>query len=570
MKCTGWLALVADDDAAADMDASQRSARHPAGLTVLYLTEVWERFSFYGLKALLVLFLNSGVLEPPRFERVYGCWLVTLMFGTAEGQQAVQALSSRINQAYSGSAYLTPLIGGVVADSVLGTRSTLILGGLSMAAGHACMAYEPTFLVGLLLLVVGNGAFKPTVSALLSRLYEPPGMSSLRERGFAIFFTGINVGALLAPLVCGLLQQRIGYDAGFGAAGVGMLIGLLCFFAGSHHLPSDTEGPRGSREPLLADSSAMDAEPLDGASGGGGGSCGGGGSGSSSAGGGGSGSSSGDRGHRWRRDGMPALAGICASIIPFWVAFEQWSNVVPLFARDLTDRVVLGVAWPAAWLQSVSPMLCIALMPLVTGLWAAQSRRGTEPQPCVKMAIGCALQGSAWLVMAVGSRGVSEESKVSVMLPLSAAVLLTAGQVYVGPVGLSLVSRCCPANMKSTAIGVWFLAGGVGGLIAGPVGALYSSWSRPGFFALLCLVCYADSALVALVAPKLHRAAAASIEDGESKRKREDSLYCHELGKMQMSDEHDACRVGTSSLMVHGGANACIIEPRVGVSVMKL
>ena len=521
--------------------------RHPPGLGVLYLTELWERFSFYGLKALLVLYLNAGVLEGERFQEVHGCWIVTLMFGSANaGPSAVQGLSSRINQLYSGAAYLTPLAGGLVADRILGTRPTMIIGGLAMAAGHGCMAYEPTFLVGLLLLVLGNGGFKPTISAMLSRLYEPPGPSNLRERGFAIFYTGINIGALLAPLVCGALQQKIGYDAGFGAAGIGMLVGLGCFFAGAHHLPRDggvlqsrgtqgsdspTEGPQAcsswepllppatqacsSWEPLLPTPKGINLkhsqacsswEPLLPTSKGS----------KESAGG------LATRSGKVQRDGMAALLAICVSIIPFWVSFEQWSNVVPLYARDLTERTVLRHELPAAWLQSLSPLFCIALMPLVTGLWAVQSRRGSEPQPCLKLAIGCLLQGCAWLVMAVGSVGVSERAKATLALPVVATLLLTLGQVYVGPVGLSLISRCCPAQFKSTGIGSWFLAGGLGGLIAGPVGALYSTWSRPRFFALLSAVCVADAAFLASVGPRLHRVAAATLEDGEVKRKRDD------------------------------------------------
>ena len=491
--------------------APRRSTpRHPPGLTVLYLTEVWERFSFYGLKALLVLYLNSGVLAPERFANVWGSAVVALLFGQASpSTQSVQALSSRINQCYSGAAYITPLGGGVVADRLLGTRPTLVVGGVLMALGHGCMAFEPTVLVGLLLLVLGNGCFKPTVSALLSRLYEPPAMGSLRDRGFAIFYTGINVGALLAPLVCGALQQSIGFDAGFGAAGIGMVIGLLCFFAGARHLPGDAikrppqpASTAAAGEPLLAatlDEDAPDADPCRPA----------------------------DR--QWRLESALGLVGICGSIIPFWVAFEQWSNTVPLFFRDLTDRRTLGGAEvPAAWLQSLSPLFCIGLMPLLTGLWADQGRRGVEPQPCTKMACGCALQGGAWLLMAAGSVGVSEAALAPLVLPLSATVLLTAGQLFLAPVGLSLVSRCCPPQMKSTAIGVWFLAGGLGGLIAGPVGTLYGTWSRPAFFSLLSLVCFADAALVGLCAPQLHRLAA-SFEDGESKRKRDDANGSHEV-----------------------------------------
>ena len=456
---------------------------HPAGLRTLYLTEVWERFLFYGLKSLLVLYLNSGVLQ--RLEnRVLGAAVVKALFGRTDGSASTtQALSSQINQFYSGAAYITPLVGGYVADRVLSARMTLVTGGMLMAAGHACMAYEPFFLLGLLLLVLGNGGFKPTITSILSRLYEPAVFKNLRDRGFAIFYTGINVGAVAAPLVCGALQQHIGYQAGFGAAGIGMLIGLATFFAGSAALPDDADlgqGKSSSSEPLLANVQSMP---------------------------------------RWKLEEIGALIGMCASIIPFWVCFEQWSNTVPLFFRDFTERQVLGFEIPAAWLQSFNPLGCIALMPVLTTLWAAQSRRGAEPDSCFKMAIGCVLQALAWLVMAFGSAQVDGSRKAPLALPLIATILLTSAQLYLAPVGLALISRCCPPHRKSTATGAWFLAGGVGGLLAGPVGVLYSSWPKPIFFFTLSLLCLMDAALVALMTPRLKRIATG--EDLHIKRKRE-------------------------------------------------
>ena len=475
--------------------------RHPHGLTVLYLTEVWERFSFYGLRALLVLYLNSGVLEDTRFQQVYGANLVLAIFG----RPTVQALSSQINEMYSGVAYLTPLAGGVVADHMLGTRATLIVGGLLMAAGHGCMAYERTFLVGLLLLVLGNGGFKPTITALLSRLYEQPGLAALRDRGFAIFYTGINVGALLAPLVCGALQMHIGYDAGFGAAGVGMLIGLVVFLAGSSHIPRDDgqhtmaelrrPDPHGERLLPFAQQDDGHDPPPAGAAG------------------------------TARGGTMAALLGLCALIIPYWMAFEQQANTMPLFFRDMAQRELFGgFTVPAAWLQALSPLFCVCLMPVVTALWAAQARRGTEPQPCIKMALGCMLQGASWLLVALGSISVSEQAKAPFALPVAAVVLLSAGQLYLAPVGLALVSRLAPPSMRSTAVGFWFVSGGLGGVFAGPLGALYSSWTPPAFFALLSMLCMVNGLLLATAGPALHRMAAARGGDAHAKRDDDQTL----------------------------------------------
>ena len=212
---------------------------HPKGLYVLYATELWERFSFYGMKALLVLYLNSGALSPERLPNMLGSSVVVSIFGQPTTPQQVQALSSMLNELYSGAAYLMPLAGGALADACLGARRTMLLGGVLMAAGHGCLVSEKFFLVGLVLLVLGNGGFKPNISSQLGALYEPPGPTALRDRGFAIFYTGINVGALLAPLVCGALQEASGFHAGFGVAGIGMLVGLASYLIGARWLPPE-------------------------------------------------------------------------------------------------------------------------------------------------------------------------------------------------------------------------------------------------------------------------------------------------------------------------------------------
>ena len=467
------------------------SERHPRGLAVLYLTEVWERFSFYGMKALLVLYLNDGVLSEERFSKVLGSGLVVYLFGQPEDAQQVQQLSSALNELYAGVAYLTPLAGGLIADGLLGARTTLLLGGVLMAAGHACMAFEPFFLCGLVLLVLGNGGFKPTITAMLSKLYEPPGPTALRDRGFAIFYTGINVGALLAPIICGALQQSIGYDAGFGAAGIGMVVGLLTFLAGSpwlRHPPSKAErrvsGEDGLATPLVPSggSTSPTHEPLEEPL----------------------------LPQQWSGQSMLALLGLCGCVVPFWVPFEQLSNVVPLFFRHQTDRRLFGFLLPAAWLQAANPIVCVLCMPLLTSLWARQARRGAEPSPTSKMAIGCGLQSISWLLMSLGSIGVSTEDKAPLLLPFCCTLLLTLGQLYLAPIGLALVSKSCPQHARSTAVGFWFLAGGIGGLLAGPTGALYSRIPPPAFFAMLSAISVCASLLMVSVAPRLQRWAEAS------------------------------------------------------------
>ena len=302
--------------------------------------------------------------------------------------------------------------------------------------------------------------------------------------------------------MCGVLQNRLGYDAGFGAAGIGMLIGLATFLGGaSWGRIEDTKArrrPPAAHEPAAHAHDAHDEEPLlpvvvveapprppsevelQGAHG--------------------------SARNRSIRSPMLPLLGVCALVIPFWVAYDQLANTVPLFFRERTARQLPGgYTIPAAWLQSVNPLFCITLMPVLTTLWARQARRGAEPSTIVKMALGCALQAAAWLLLAVGCVGMTEDAKAPLSLPIVTTMVLTAGQLYLAPVGLALVSRCCPPHARSTAIALWFCAGGLGSMIAGPIGGLYSRWHPSWFFALLALISGTGGALMLVAAPRLLR-----------------------------------------------------------------
>ena len=446
-------------------DALAARVRHPRGLYVLYLTELWERFSFYGMKALLVLYLNSGALSPERMPRMAGYSAIVAIWGQPQSKEEVQALSSQLNELYAGAAYLTPLAGGAISDAFCGPRATMVVGGLLMAAGHACLATELLFLIGLLLLIVGNGGFKPNISAQLAQLYDPPGPAQLRDRGFAIFYTGINVGALLAPLVCGAVQQSAGYHAGFFVAAIGLLVGLATYFAGVRYLPRDAGRRR-------ADGRRPTHDP-------------------------------------WRLSQAAALFGICTLVMPFWACHEQMGNTLPLFFQDLTDRTMPGGAVvPSAWLQSVNPLGCVVMLPLLTNLWARQAERGAELSPVAKMALGAALQAVAWAMLALGAVGATPEHKASMLLLIAAVLLLTVGELYLSPVGLAFTARCVPPHARSTAIGFWFIAMGAAGPLAGWLGTLYSAMSMPAYFSLLAAVCAADAAALCLARGRLQRSAA--------------------------------------------------------------
>src|SRR5712692_1895593 len=210
---------------------------HPRGLTFLFATEMWERFSYYGMRALLVLYMVKLLLLPGHADNVIGLAALRSLFESVSGSVDVQPLSSQIYGLYTGLVYLTPLFGGMLADRVLGQHRTILLGAALMAIGHFMMAFEPLFLFALTMLILGNGAFKPNMSAQVGSLYAPG--DRRRDRAYSIFYVGINLGAFLAPLVCGTLGQELGWHYGFTAAGVGMTIALVIYLCAMPSLPPD-------------------------------------------------------------------------------------------------------------------------------------------------------------------------------------------------------------------------------------------------------------------------------------------------------------------------------------------
>ncbi len=210
---------------------------HPPALPYLFATEMWERFSYYGMRALLTLYLVKFALQPDAASGVFGLEALRHILEAVLGPLDVQSFASQIYGSYTGLVYLTPVLGGFLADRVLGQRRTVIIGALLMALGHFMMAFEQLLLFALALLILGNGAFKPNMSAQVGELY-PPG-DPRRDRAYSIFYVGINLGAFLAPLVCGTLGERAGWQYGFGAAGVGMLIGLAIYLYAYPKLPPD-------------------------------------------------------------------------------------------------------------------------------------------------------------------------------------------------------------------------------------------------------------------------------------------------------------------------------------------
>ena len=210
---------------------------HPRGLTFLFATEMWERFSYYGMRALLVLYMTHALLLPGHTDNVFGLGALRHMLESLTGPLGPQPLSSHIYGLYTGLVYLTPLLGGFLADRLLGQHRTILLGATLMAIGHFMMAFEPLFLIALTMLILGNGAFKPNISAQVGGLYGPG--DPRRDRAYSIFYVGINLGALIAPLVCGTLGEELGWHYGFAAAGIGMTIALVVYLFALPVLPAN-------------------------------------------------------------------------------------------------------------------------------------------------------------------------------------------------------------------------------------------------------------------------------------------------------------------------------------------
>jgi POT family proton-dependent oligopeptide transporter len=434
---------------------------HPRGLTFLFLTEMWERFSYYGMRALLVLYMVKYLLHPGVAEHALGFATIKRALEFMAGPLDVQPLASQIYGLYTGFVYLTPLIGGLLADRVVGQRRMVVIGALLMALGHFLMAFEATFFIALGALILGNGAFKPNISTQVGGLYAAH--DPRRDRAYSIFYVGINVGAFLAPLVCGTLGEEVGWHYGFAAAGVGMLIGLGIYLYAATWLPPD--------ELHKARAAHQENKPLD-------------------------------------RDDWRAISALLVLFVPvtlFWATYEQQGNTVTLWADEFTDRSINLLVWrgeiPTTWFQAFNPFMIFAFTPLVVALWGRQAERGTEPSTVNKMALGCFGVALAYLIL-VAAASLSA-GKASWLWLFAFFVVLTMGELYLSPIGLSLVSKIAPVRMLSLLMGLWLATSFTGNFLAGWLGSLWSGMEKANFFLIVAAIAGAAGLAIALVARPL-------------------------------------------------------------------
>jgi len=433
---------------------------HPAGLFVLFFTEMWERFSYYGMRALLVLYMVDYLLKNVRAGTVH-----VLGYGPLErgieaifGPQNIQPMASQIYGIYTALVYFTPLFGGMIADRLLGQRKTVVIGAVLMAIGQFFLAAESMFLVGLSFLIVGNGCFKPNLATQVGGLY-PPGDPRM-DRAYSIYYMGVNLGAFLAPLVCGTLGQRYGWGYGFAAAGVGMVCGLIFYLWGQKFLAEDnlTRGKKthAERVPLTS--------------------------------------------REWKV--IVALMVLVIINALFWAVYEQQGNTLQIFADRNADWHVLGWEMPSTWFQAVNPMFIFALTPLLIPFWGWQSRRGKEPGSISKMALGCTLLGLSFLPLIYIAHGLGETQRISFLWLVGSTLILTVGELYLSPIGQSLVAQVAPPSLVSMLMGMWFLSNFIGNYFTGYLGTFYEKMSREMFFVMLgALGLIAGAAIFALGKP---------------------------------------------------------------------
>jgi POT family proton-dependent oligopeptide transporter len=420
------------------------TGRQPRGLWLLFIVEMWERFSYYGMRALLVLYLVNE-----------------LKWSDAD--------ASRLYGNYTSLVYLTPIIGGWLADRFIGTRRSLLIGGSIIALGHFSLAIPGMsfFYLGLALIIIGTGFFKPNVSTMVGQLYRQG--DSRRDAGFTIFYMGINLGAFFAPLVCGYLGEKVGWHYGFGAAGVGMVLGLIVYLWGvNRYLPGIGLTP--SQE--VRKEKAAESGPLT----------------------------------REEKQRVAVIFIVAFFVIFFWAAFEQAGASMNLFADRNTDTTLFGFNFPASWFQSVNPFAILIFAPLFAQLWMGMGRAGREPPTPAKMGIGLLLLSAGFGIMVLGAAQADTGIKVSPLWLIGAYTLHTWGELCLSPVGLSLVTKLAPVKFASLLMGVWFLANFAANWLAGQLSALMGEFSSlQSFFSIFMIAPAVAGGVLLLISPVLKK-----------------------------------------------------------------
>lgn len=414
---------------------------HPKGLYLLFFVEMWERFSFYGMRALIVLYMIENLMfSAQKAGNIYGL--------------------------YTGLVYLTPLIGGYLADRYFGQRRCIAAGALFMVVGLFLLAFGPKslFLLSLFLMIIANGFFKSNISSVLGLLYGND--NDKKDSAFTIFYMGINLGAFLSPLVCGTLAVKFGYEYGFAAAGVGMLIGLLLYKIFENKLLGESGlNPVSKLEIKETSDSKEDSDNS--------------------------------------KKSFQALLFLMLFTIPFWVCFEQAGSSLTLFAQYQTNRNLLGFEIPTGYFQSLNPLFIITLAPLISVFWGVLRKKAKEPSSVEKFALALLLMTVSYFILTLGAYFAGIE-KVSPLWLVVAYFIMTIAELCLSPIGLSLVSKLAPKKMLSLTMGIWFLTSFLGNLIAGVWGGNYQNLGPLHLFLILALLSLVTFVILIFFVPYLN------------------------------------------------------------------
>jgi len=422
---------------------------HPRGLSTLFFTEMWERFSYYGMRAFLFLYMvNVLQFDVKHAGSVYG-W-------------------------YTFSAWAAPIVGGIVADRLLGQYRSVLLGGSIIALGHFTLAFHPLpfFYAGLALVATGTGLLKPNVSTLVGSLYDAG--DARRDAGFSIFYMGINLGAALGPLIAGWFAQKVDWHIGFACAGIGMLLGLTQYVLGKGRLQPALDR-LGARPRSTA--SAVASSPVPAA-----------------------GDAPGRFGFtavEWKR--IAAMLVFFAFAVVFWAGYEQAGSTLNLFGDRYTDRTVLGYNFPSSWFVAVQAIFVILLAPGFAWLWVRLGPR--EPSSPAKFTFGLLFIGLSFLFLIPAAR-MAQSAPGALVGPLwlvGCYFIQELGELSLSPVGLSVFTKLAPVKIVGMMMGVWFLADALGNWLAGRAAGFFTSVPLAQLFGMVGVICLAAAAILALL-----------------------------------------------------------------------
>ncbi|HEY2068983.1 MAG TPA: peptide MFS transporter [Rhizomicrobium sp.] len=444
------------DTAAPSLRPARTFFGEPPALGYLAFTEAWERFSYYGMVSLLVLYMSQFLFLPEHAGNIAGFTAFRAGLESVFGKMSTLALASQVYGLYTAGVYLTPIFGGLIADRLIGRRRAVMAGAVLMSGGHIAMAFDQSFLLALVLLVTGCGLLKGNISTQVGQLYREDDVTG-RARGFSIFSMGINVGAVAGPIVCGYLGYTYGWHWGFGLAGVLMLLGLATYIAGYRLLTETTmRHPEQRKEPLTGAQVRV----------------------------------------------IFALFAVMALTIFQSAAFYQNSNIGLIWIKSHVELTQFGFAIPPPWFNAINSFISILSVPMLFALWGWQQTRGGAPGEIAKIATGAFITVAANLVLAAGSL---LPAPVSPLFPVCYEALLGVGFLYYWPTLLALVSRQAPPSLKATLMGCVFLTLSISNLAIGRLGALYERLTPAQFWTLEAGIALAGGLLALLLRRPLSR-----------------------------------------------------------------